>query len=263
MMKKCWIVALLFCSVCGIAYAEDVPSKKEVARLIATERALKNMATAVEMYRNDHAEKYPSSLDELVGEYLKSIPPGPTGKPGDFAYLVNPERTTFHIVCRGAHFTSFGLGQDAPQYHESTGLVFGPAEPVPPRPELALLPDSMVPDWKRMDHGRFAVRWDKGEERIESRVIGLAANESTDKYVKSMAEHYTRRQDKLQVNSMRTFTAGTKAAQEVETVDHRGRHLEVWVYDKDLIWYFAHTAPAGEPRGDKWLNELVARAAQL
>ncbi len=70
------------------------------------------VAQVLEIYHQDHGA-YPQTLEQLLPEYLKSIPPCPSA--GEVTYIEKSRLSadSFVIVCAGHHHPR--LGQDQPQ----------------------------------------------------------------------------------------------------------------------------------------------------
>ena len=92
------------------------------AHLAACQSNLRNIASAVELYRND-TEYYPDDLKKLTPDYLKNIPTCPavdldTYGPG---YVVNDDKSAYTVSCKGNNHSSLGLGEDQPYFSPQLG----------------------------------------------------------------------------------------------------------------------------------------------
>ncbi|MBI3924483.1 MAG: hypothetical protein HY319_02990 [Armatimonadetes bacterium] len=98
-------------------------------QLTACKSNLKNLGTALEMYSIDNGGLYPTTLDRLAPEYLKTVPTCPTAGmdtySGSFRSAAGPDLYT--IMCAGQNHTRSGVEGDYPQYNTSSqGLIERP-----------------------------------------------------------------------------------------------------------------------------------------
>lgn len=87
---------------------------------------LKNLGTALEMWADDHADRYPSSLAQLTPAYLRSIPRCPdedVGCPANSGYVLQSTASNYTVVCTGLKHTAAGVSSvNYPQYTCAEGL---------------------------------------------------------------------------------------------------------------------------------------------
>lgn len=124
------ILALLaVLSVCN----QQRLTRKASQDLGACKANLRNLATACEMYSTDNFGRYPHSLDQLVPEYLPTLPHCPTGAP-HYAYEwaesqpgpLSPQwADAFSICCQGVNHGKSQQPENFPQYCNSVPLGWG------------------------------------------------------------------------------------------------------------------------------------------
>jgi hypothetical protein len=114
-------------------------------QLIACESNLKNIGTAAEMYAVDHKGRYPASLADLKGEYLRQIPTCPAAGRDTYSATwrssTGPDR--YEVACGGHNHAGAGAAENAPAYNSEVGLSGVPPSassgPTPPVTLVAAL----------------------------------------------------------------------------------------------------------------------------
>jgi len=94
--------------------------------LTACSENLKNIAIALQTYANDNSQTYPSSLSNLVPNYLATLPSCPTAA-GPNTYSPSYARASlppnFTVFCQGSyHIAVSGITSNQPYYRLSEGL---------------------------------------------------------------------------------------------------------------------------------------------
>ena len=86
---------------------------------------LKNIGTALEMYSTDYSGRYPVKLQQLVPEYLRSIPICPAAGKDTYSesYQMSKDGKSYSFCCKGHFHKSEGAPKDDPSYNSKTGLV--------------------------------------------------------------------------------------------------------------------------------------------
>lgn len=101
----------------------------------ACQSNLKNLASALEMWADDHRGGYPGQLDQLVPIYLKEIPRCPAA--GRDTYSTNYRRwrhpDDFGLCCSGSNHLRV-MGANLPAYTSCAGLVAWQARQCTPDP---------------------------------------------------------------------------------------------------------------------------------
>ncbi|MHB2019162.1 MAG: hypothetical protein ACYCW6_19615 [Candidatus Xenobia bacterium] len=87
---------------------------------------LRNISTAIDMYRLDNHGSYPPSLQALMPKYLFTVPRCPAG--GSYDYKVGPSGRDFEIICSGQNHRDAGLPADYPRLSRSHGVEIGPGQ---------------------------------------------------------------------------------------------------------------------------------------
>ena len=90
---------------------------------------LKNIGTALEMYSTDRGGKYPKTLQQLVPNYLKTMPECRSSeKP--YRYLTgknvayNTEYEDYYfLMCEGDNHDAYAMKPNYPQYDGIHGLI--------------------------------------------------------------------------------------------------------------------------------------------
>ncbi|MCD4783497.1 MAG: hypothetical protein K8T10_06665 [Candidatus Eremiobacteraeota bacterium] len=130
------LLAVPFCFVgngsapCNLAIASDnqvaVKSKRQILmQLVACASNIKNIKTAVKMYKTDN-KRYPPSLRVLVGKYLRKIPTCHAAGGKDTysqSYRVYGGGKHFIIYCGGDYHKDAGLPPNYPRYDSRNGKV--------------------------------------------------------------------------------------------------------------------------------------------
>ena len=136
-----------------IALAFIIPrviAARSRSTLIPCKSNLKNIGTAMDMYSTDWSGKYPSSLTELVPNYLKTIPEcydvdGPSYRLAtgpNVGYNTQHLQDYYILWCAGDHHQKkHGLQVNFPQYDSLKGLMEEP----PSEGARALLPSEPSP----------------------------------------------------------------------------------------------------------------------
>lgn len=99
--------------------------------LTACKSNLKNIGSALEMYSTDWSGKYPTSLNALTPNYLKSIPECPSA--GSMTYRVyfgpnarcNPDHYEdyYYVECYGQNHDRVSVTGNYPAYNGIQGLI--------------------------------------------------------------------------------------------------------------------------------------------
>jgi len=100
-------------------------SKRQRSGYISCQSNLKNIGTALEMYSTDNQGRYPSSLDKLTPNYLRSIPICPSARSSkvyfrSYSSSSSPDNYTFY--CAGLNHKASNVPKDFPQYTCIKGL---------------------------------------------------------------------------------------------------------------------------------------------
>lgn len=87
---------------------------------------LKNIGTALEMYSTDSSGRFPTSLNSLSPNYLKTIPSCPstgsiTYTGSGFTSASVPDAYT--VMCAATAHTGAGYSANYPQYTSTQGLI--------------------------------------------------------------------------------------------------------------------------------------------
>ena len=110
------IIAILLVSVAAVASAQALPWFEE--RLLLRRRYQADshtrqcgvnqhkLGTALEMYSTDNVGRYPTSLRQLVPNYLKSIPTCPAAGSDTYSssFRSTANRNDYTLICKGWHF---------------------------------------------------------------------------------------------------------------------------------------------------------------
>ena len=133
------IIPLFSCLFC-IVFRIPVIVSGRSGIFCACQGNLKNLGTALDMYKDDHKGKYPLSLSQLKPKYLRFIPKCPINlkentpaasyyesihglSPEAYKYEVSKDRTSFTMYCKGNNHKSVGIKSNYPQYNSVDGLI--------------------------------------------------------------------------------------------------------------------------------------------
>jgi hypothetical protein len=94
---------------------------------------LKNIGTALEMYSTDWSGKYPTSLDTLTPNYLRTIPECPAAGSMTYKAHFGPKAKGntegyadyYYVECAGSSHEDVGIPADYPAFSSITGLLEG------------------------------------------------------------------------------------------------------------------------------------------
>lgn len=123
-MMRNWQFAMLMLMV-SATLMHNLTQAKVKADLTDCQENLKNMATACEMYSTDNCGCYPHRLDQLVPEYLPTLPHCPTGAP-HYGYQWADVHTgphsqwvdAFSICCQGQNHSQAQQPKNFPQFFD-------------------------------------------------------------------------------------------------------------------------------------------------
>lgn len=105
-------------------------------QLTGCKSMLKSVGTSLEMYSTDNDGRYPTTLDKLTPNYLKTIPRCPSAESETYSqsyqWAVLPDSYT--ISCAGHHHKVAGLEVNFPQFTATDGLLIRPVTPGRPQP---------------------------------------------------------------------------------------------------------------------------------
>ncbi len=106
---------------------EYYQKKRIEARVTQCVSNLKNITTAIEMYDTDH-QCYPSSLKQLVPNYLRVIPSCAAAGKDTYSssYRVLDGGKNYVVYCQGHYHKKAGLPANYPRYEEKKGLFIKP-----------------------------------------------------------------------------------------------------------------------------------------
>ncbi|MHC9544325.1 MAG: protein kinase [Vulcanimicrobiota bacterium] len=83
---------------------------------------LKNIGTALEMYRTDNNDQYPKTLYELVPHYLPFLPVCPSAGSTTYGYTGNKAEDSYTVWCSGTYHIEKTGKANFPQYDSIQGL---------------------------------------------------------------------------------------------------------------------------------------------
>lgn len=123
--EKClsWLVVQLVVAFLFSIPAGRVSSSRKYGQLTACKSNLKNLATALEIYSDDHQGALPAELGQLVPAYLKVIPncPGVQADTYSLTYFRRGEH--FTLGCDGANHLRANSPAGYPRYTSREGLI--------------------------------------------------------------------------------------------------------------------------------------------
>lgn len=128
------LTMLAFTAMAAVLAAILVPNwmrARARGSLTACKSNLKNIGTALEMYSTHFAGKYPASLQQVVPNYLESLPECPSA--GKMTYQAtfgrqapfNPDQYEdyYYVECHGSNHTKVSVTGDYPAYNGIQGLI--------------------------------------------------------------------------------------------------------------------------------------------
>ncbi|MBN9419759.1 MAG: hypothetical protein J0I12_30160 [Candidatus Eremiobacteraeota bacterium] len=163
-MKKFVTTVMLALAVWGGASAQSLD--RELGALASARRNLANIATALEMYSQDHDGQFPATLEPLQVNYLKAIPPQLNGSK-TWNYRV--DANGFRLAESWEGFTRLGLPAQV-NYDSRTGL-----DALQLADNLKVLNPSMAleGEWLRKSHSPgLTASWENFDRKISARLLG-------------------------------------------------------------------------------------------
>lgn len=142
-------VAVVAILTSGLSWSE--PTQPTLSsQYVGTCSAVKNMATALEMWATDHYGQYPESLEELTPNYLRHIPAAGNGTAKDWVYLTDSQHRHYTIRPNRAFFGDLGVKGAFPRYDSDMGMLATPdGKAWPTSVKLPLIPNlTLGADWK-------------------------------------------------------------------------------------------------------------------
>jgi hypothetical protein len=99
---------------------------------------LKNISTACEMYSTDHAGQYPTTLQDLIPNYLRTIPTCPAAGVDTYSANFWIHEGRYAVCCTGTFHRSAGELANHPAFESTVCTLAAPSDDKPLRPDLAL-----------------------------------------------------------------------------------------------------------------------------
>lgn len=134
--RSCIMTVVALLALTCVAGAFLVPNfirARSRGQLTACKSNLKNIGTAYEMYSTDWSGQYPSTIDKLTPNYLKTIPECPSAGSITYSAMVgqaannNPGfKDYYYVECHGANHTAVSVKANYPAYDGITGLIERP-----------------------------------------------------------------------------------------------------------------------------------------
>ena len=185
-MKKLFTIVALALSVWGGASAESLD--RELGLLASTRANMSNIATALDMYAQDHDGAYPDSLAALEVNYLRRVPTAIDGST-DWNYRVDGKN--FRIGDAWDGFARLGL---------PTTIVYDSGkgwEPMQLPAELRVIGQEvdLQGEWLRRPGGNLGLSasWERFDARITARLRGrISPSESFAESKQRLAADYLR-----------------------------------------------------------------------
>ena len=122
----------VFCGLAAIMVPNFMRARAR-GQITACKSNLKNLGTAMEMYSTDWSGHYPSSMDMLTPNYLKSIPECPaagiasykliTGKNVGYNTVKGGFEDYYLFYCSKDNHSHAGVDGNYPQYDSIAGLL--------------------------------------------------------------------------------------------------------------------------------------------
>ena len=92
---------------------------------------LKNMAVALEMFKEENQGEYPVTLSQLMPGYLRIIPTCTAAKKDTYSsayrsFSIDPDKNNrdgFFLYCKGNHHRWVGIDENYPQYNSRSGII--------------------------------------------------------------------------------------------------------------------------------------------
>jgi hypothetical protein len=120
-----WLILILIPAAYLIPHF-FMPLGRHPGQRTACRSNLKDLAAALQSYREDHDDRYPESLDQLVsGRYLQQLPTCPAaGKVSYTDYEVSRTPPNFSLSCVGDnHARTYGRSApNCPRYNALSGF---------------------------------------------------------------------------------------------------------------------------------------------
>jgi len=118
---------LTICFIIGILAAVMIPNLRRAivkTNVVACKQNLRNISTAISVYRNDSYGKCPDEIGKILPIYMKAIPYCPAAGADTYTsgYEVSGTYMGYTVYCSGHNHIKFGYGENEPYYSDSEGL---------------------------------------------------------------------------------------------------------------------------------------------
>jgi hypothetical protein len=239
-MKKI-LYSLLCIALFQTATAEaPKPSISDQVRLRIAQSTLQNFAAALEMWREDHDGHYPDSLEVLVPNYLRHMPPGPYGSASDWQYIVRSDRSAYQVQVHGRPFGNFGLPAAAPSYDSTLGLLPVSKIELPSMKYDLEIPAAQAADWQ-LEHGYYQR---DGEHFMGVSLSGpVALSQDGSAWVNYAVDEYKGRFGAV-VESEKPFAMGELFGVELMGSWNGSRYHAFYATDGKAGWVFEYSGNA-------------------
>lgn len=122
------IEIMIVIAIIAVLAAVTIPNyvvSRNQAKLSSCKQNLRSLASGLESFATAHDGRYPTHLNRLVPDYIKSIPKCPmvgSALPyvDGFQHSTSPDNYT--VQCQGANHTVLELPENFPQYNAAAGL---------------------------------------------------------------------------------------------------------------------------------------------
>ena len=236
-MKKTLMTLILATMMSTTGFAQPFPSDE--ARLYLTQCSLRNFGAALSMWYEDHNQSYPSSLQKLVPNYLRAIPPGPLGSKSDWIYIPATDGKSFQMALPGQELAPSNSSIGAPRFTEKTALQPGPIKRPQHLQYKVELPKLEASNWDRDGH-HFSQK-DKAAYMSFYLAGPFAEGQSGAKWVKQAASEWGNAYG-VNIESKTDITDRELSGLKVEGADLNYRFTKLFVTDGELGWVFSLVA---------------------
>jgi len=120
------VVALLFLFLLFIMEGSSLLSSRRMGLLLACKGNLKSISSALEYYSSDHAGRYPASLNDLVPDYLESVPSCSASGGSPYHYESTVKKSDYTVWCEGRYHLRITGSRGFPQYSSAKGIIERP-----------------------------------------------------------------------------------------------------------------------------------------
>ncbi|MGE0491096.1 MAG: hypothetical protein AB7S38_17950 [Vulcanimicrobiota bacterium] len=122
-------LVLAACALLTWSFAAGVVRHRAQGRLMACKSNLKGIGTALEMYSTDWCGRYPTNINLVTPNYLKTLPTCPGARSDSYSasYQSTSRPDVYTLYCQGMNHCEAGfIEPNYPRYQAISGVLERP-----------------------------------------------------------------------------------------------------------------------------------------